>query len=325
MHQVLTEPELITKVTSDLPQWHKDCVKVLIVTTLPLNIMQFAKQEDPQAVLHSPAARHVWVSQAISVLIMTTLGQTAVIDVVVSPRNLASEAQLHLQMSVGPPVVESMLQVGHQDSPQILLFCNVSVAGIRMVSMRSSDARGPIDGWCWCGGENTEFFNAPVYIFQKLPMLLCIRMFDERELSPEEEEHMLLGSIVHLSTKEQRFASRAFLERWLGIEETHFSAAMQSRYPCLSSIVSSTGESADAAMLGEPCGTTRYCVGCEEVFAILSSVPAMHIVCPLVARVLGVGLRDWTNGSVDSWIVRALNTSVHQCNAQCPRNPNAGQ
>ena len=72
MHQVLTEPELITKVTSDLPQWHKDCVKVLIVTTLPLNIMQFAKQEDPQAVLHSPAARHVWVSQAISVLVMTT-------------------------------------------------------------------------------------------------------------------------------------------------------------------------------------------------------------------------------------------------------------
>ena len=52
-------------------------------------------------------------------------------------------------------------------------------------------------------------------------------MFNDRALTPEEEEAVLIGSIEHEPTKERRFASRAFLERWLGIENTPFSAALQ--------------------------------------------------------------------------------------------------
>jgi len=205
------------------------------------------------------------------------MGQTAVIDVLIAPFNLASEASSLLQKSVGPLIAQNMSQDDLQGSQQILFFCNVTVAGIGLTSMPVSDARGPIDGWRWCGGQNAEVNDAPVYICRTLLMLLCIRMFKERLLSPEEEEHMLIGSIEHQTTKERRFVSRAFLERWLGIENTPFSAALQLRYPCTSLILPTTGEAAEETTVGESCGTTRYCLGCEEVFAMMSSVPAMHI------------------------------------------------
>ena len=134
-----------------------------------------------------------------------------------------------------------------------------------------------------------------------------------------------MTSIEHEPTKERRFASRAFMERWLGIEGTHFSTALQSTCPCSRWILPVTGEAAEQSALGESCGATRYCLGCEDVFATLRLVPAMHVVCPLVASVLGVGLRDRKNGSVQAWAIRDLTSSQHECNAQCPRNPRVGR
>ena len=139
-----------------------------------------------------------------------------------------------------------------------------------------------------------------MYIFQTLPMLLCTRMFNERALTPEEEEAVIIGSIEHQPTKERRFASRSFLERWLGVEGTPFSAALQWTCPCSSWILPVTGEAAEQDTLGEACGATRYCLGCEDVFAMMSLVPAMHVVCPLVASVFSVGLRDWKTGSAQA-------------------------
>ena len=121
-------------------------------------------------------------------------------------------------------------------------------------------------------------------------------MFNERVLTSEEEDIVLMASIEHEPTNERRFASRAFMERWLGIEGTHFSTALQSTCPCSRWILPVTGEAAEETALGESCGATRYCLGCEDVFATLSLVPAMHIVCPLVASVFSAGLRDWRSG-----------------------------
>ena len=145
---------------------------------------------------------------------------------------IPSEARLLLQQSVRPLIAQNVSQDDHQVSQQILCFRNVNVAGIGLASVRVADARGPINVWRWCAGEDAEVRDAPVYIFRSLPMLLCIRMFKERPLTPEEEEAVLIGSIEHQPTQERRFASRAFLERWLGIENTLFSAALQSTYPC---------------------------------------------------------------------------------------------
>ena len=122
MDKVLTESELAAKVDVLLPQWHSDSVKVLIVTSLPLLIKQFAKNEDPEAVLHSPAARHLWFSQALSGHVMSVMGQTAVIDVVIAPFNLASEASSLLQKSVGPLIAQNMSQDDLQGSQQILFL-----------------------------------------------------------------------------------------------------------------------------------------------------------------------------------------------------------
>ena len=322
--KVLTESELASEVGARVNKWSMDLVKVLIVTTLPLNVMQFAKPGDPEAVLHSPAARHVWFSQALSARIMSVLGQTAVIDITIAPLNLALEARSLLERSVGPLVSQAVPQDTNQASQQVLVFSNVNVAQLGLANMRVADARGPIDGWRWSAGDTAELSKAPMHIFRTLPMLLCTRMFNERALTPQEEDAVLIASMEHEPTKERRFASRAFLERWLGIEGTYFSTALQSTCPCSPWILPVTGEAAEQTALGESCGATRYCLGCEDVFATLSLVPAMHIVCPLVAGVLGVGLRDWRSGSVQAWVIRELTGEHHSCNAQCPRNPRVG-
>jgi len=201
----------------------------------------------------------------------------------------------------------------------------VSLKGIGLASVRVADPRGPIDGWRLCGGQNAQVANAPLYIWRTLPELLCIRMFNDRALTSSEEETLLTATIEHEPTKERRFASRAFMERWQGIEGTPYSAALQTTCPCASLILPSTGEPAEPSTLGEACGKTRYCLGCEQVFAMMSSLPSMHVVCPLVASVLGVGLRDWRSGSVQAWILRNLTAPTHRCDAQCSRNPQAGR
>ena len=325
INKVLTESELASDVGAYVNRWSMDLVKVLIVTTLPLNIMQFAKQGDPEAVLHSPSARHIWFSQTLSARIMSVLGQTAVIDVTIAPFNLALEARSLLERSVGPLVSQAVPQDAMQASQQVLVFSNVTVAQLGLANMRVPDARGPIDGWRWSAGESAEVSKAPMYIFRTLPMLLCTRMFNERALTSEEEDIVLMASIEHEPTKERRFASRAFMERWLGIEGTHFSTALQSTCPCSRWILPVTGEATEETALGESCDASRYCLGCEDVFATLSLVPAMHIVCPLVASVFSAGLRDWRSGSVQAWVIRDLTSQHHSCNAQCPRNPRVGR
>ena len=129
----------------------------------------------------------------------------------------------------------------------------MTVAQLGLANMRVPDARGPIDGWRWSAGESAEVSKAPMYIFRTLPMLLCTRMFNERALTSEEEDIVLMASIEHEPTKERRFASRAFMERWLGIEGTHFSTALQSTCPCSRWILPVTVEAAEETALGESC------------------------------------------------------------------------
>jgi hypothetical protein len=185
----------------------------------------------------------------------------------------------------------------------------VSLKGIELANMRVADHRGPIDGWRLCGGQIESDSKAPLYIWRTLPELLCIRMFNERALTSSEQETLRIATIEHETTKELRFASRAFMERWQGIEGTPYAAALQTTCPCASLILPATGERADPLSHGEVCGKTRYCLGCERLVAMMSALPSMHVLCPLVASVLGVGMRDWRSGSVEAWILR--NLSAH--------------
>ena len=95
--RVLSESELAAKVSSQINEWHKDSVRLLIVTTLPLCAMKYATHGDPEAVLHASATRHVWFSTDLSARVMSVLGQTAVMDVAIAPFNLAPEVKLLLE------------------------------------------------------------------------------------------------------------------------------------------------------------------------------------------------------------------------------------
>jgi len=200
--RVLSESELAAKVSSQIKQWHKDSVRLLIVTTLPLCAMKYATDRDPEAVLHASATRHVWFSTDLSARVMSVLGQTAVVDVAIAPVNLAPEVKSLLETLVGPAVTQVGLQDATDTSQQVLFFYNMSLKGIGLASVRVADPRGPIDGWRLCGGQIAQDANAPLYIWRILPELLCIRMFNDRALTSLEEETLLTATIEHEPTKE---------------------------------------------------------------------------------------------------------------------------
>jgi hypothetical protein len=302
----LSESELETRVGALVNQWHKDSVRLFIVTTLPMCAMNYATEEDPEAVRHAVTTRHVCFSTELSARAMSVLGQTAVVDVVIAPFDVASDVKSLLETLVGPAVAYVGLQDITVTHDQVLLFCNVSLKGIELANMHVADHRGPIDGWRLCGGQIESDSKAPLYIWRTLPELLCIRMFNERALTSSEQETLRIATIEHETTKEIRFASRAFMERWQGIEGTPYATALQATFPCASLILPATGERADLLSHGEVCSKTRYCLGCERLVAMMSALPSMHVLCPLVASVLGVGLRDWRSGSVEAWILRKL-------------------
>ena len=323
--QIMTECELASKVAAEVNQWNQNSVKVFIITSLPMNVMQFTKRDDAESVLHSPTARHIWFSQSLSGRVMSVLGQKAVVDVVIAPFNLAAGAINLLEKLVGPLVSNATPQDSHEASQQVLVLCNVTVAHMSTPNMRVADARGPIDGWRSCGAQHPDVSKAPSHIFRTLPTLLSTRMFNERALTNEEEDVVTMGVIEHEPTKQRRYASRAFLERWLGIEGTPLSNALQQTFPCSPWILPVTGESTEDSSMGKPCGAERYCLGCEAMFATMSLVPAVHVVCPIVAGVFEAGLRDWKGDSGQAWVTRDLQIPPHNCNPQCPRNPCAGK
>jgi hypothetical protein len=91
-------------------QWHKDSVRLFIVTTLPMCAMNYATEEDPEAVRHAVTTRHVCFSTELSARAMSVLGQTAVVDVVIAPFDVASDVKSLLETLVGPAVAYVGLQ-----------------------------------------------------------------------------------------------------------------------------------------------------------------------------------------------------------------------
>ena len=323
--KIMTECELATQVAAEANQWNQNSVKVFMITSLPMNVMNFTKRDDEESVLHSPVARHIWFSQSLSGRLMSVLGQKAVVDVVIAPYNLAAGARKLLENSVGPQVSNATPQDRHEAEKQVIVLCNVTAAHMSTPNMRVADARGPIDGWRSCCAQHADVSKAPLHIFRTLPALLSTRMFKERVLTAEEEDVVTLGVIEHEPTKQRRYASRAFLERWLGIEGTPLSNALRQTFPCSPWILPVTGESSEDSGMGQACGAERFCLGCEAMFATLSLVPAVHVVCPIVAGVFETGLRNWKGDSGQAWVTRDLQIPPHNCNPQCPRNPCTGK
>jgi hypothetical protein len=304
--RTLSESELESRVGALVDQWHKDSVRLFIWTTLPMSAMNYVTEEDPEEVRHAVTTRYVSFSTELSARVMSVMGQTAVVDVFLAPFDVALNVKTVLESVFGPPMAHVGLQAIKDSCDEILLFCNLNLKNIEVVDVRLADRRSPIDGWRLCSEQKDSDSKAPLRIWSKLPELLCIRMFNDRVLTSLEQEMLRFASIEHETTKERRFVSRVFMERWLGIENTPYAAALQTICPCTTFIMPATGKRAELPGHGEACSKTRYCLGCEQFAAMMGALPSMQVVCPLVASVLGVGLRDWTSGSVEAWILRKL-------------------
>ena len=293
-----------------------------------MNMALSSKVNDAEAVLHSPAARHVWFSQALANRMADVLGGTNVLELVISPYDTGSaDTRDLLARMIGAVVPHAMPVSAESQAEQALVFanCKVSDQTASSPAVRLASARGPIDGWECSDADKPALMSGPLAAFRSLPALLTTKLFQERPLTAAEEQIIASATTRHGPTSQTRFASRKFHQRWMGVEGTPFAEGMDAMYACLPWILAVTGDQSHDKSCGESCGTTRYCLQCTRVFQLCSTLPALYIVIPPLTAAMEVALQQWNGQDLNSWIARDHSAGEHHCDAACPRNPCIGR
>ena len=319
---------LATQVGSKVKGWKESNVKVVFMTTLPMNMAASSKAGDAEAVLHSPSARHMWFSQALANRIADVLGSTNVLELVISPYDMGSaDTKELLAKMIGAVVPHATPVSAQRQAEQALVFanCKVSQQTASSTAMRLPSACGPIDGWECPAATVPDLMSGPLAAFRSLPALLTTKLFQERPLTAAEEQLIASTITRHGPTSQTRFASRKFHHRWMGVEGTPFAEGMDAMYACLPWILAVTGDQSHDKSCGESCGTTRYCLQCTRVFQLCSTLPALYIVIPPLTAAMEVALQQWNGQDLNSWIARDHSAGEHHCDAACPRNPCIGR
>ena len=326
VNETMSPEELLNKVGASVNQWQRENVKVVILTSVPMTCAEDISGGDAEAVLHSPQARHVWSGNCLSGRVMSVVGQSNVLDMVVLPKKLATDVdRTFLEKKFGPMVPCAAQTPTPQSGRDVVVCSNVKISTNNSETIRAVNLAGPIDEWQWKAGMASVPSAAPGTMFRTLPSLLVTEMFGERPLSMEERHVIATGTMVHTVTQEKRFVSRAFHDRWLGIEGTPLAKALQAARPCKSWILGVTGDGCENKAIGEACGAKRYCLTCEEIFASTCCCAPFNDVYPQVLCALDVAMTHWSSGTSDVWIQREFTEPPHNCGAACPRNPCPGK
>ena len=319
---------LATQVGSKVNGWKESNVKVVLMTTLPMNMAASSKAGDAEAVLHSPSARHVWFAQALARRIADVLGSTNVLELVLSPYDMGSaDTKDVLAKMIGAVVPYATPVSAQRQEEQVLVFanCKVSDQTASSPAVRLPSACGPIDGWECPAASVPDLTSGPLAAFRSLPSLLTIKLFQERVLTAAEDQLIASSVTKHGPTSQTRFASRKFHHRWMGVEGTPFAEGIDAMYACLPWILAVTGDQSHDKSCGESCGTTRYCLQCTRVFQLCSSLPALHMLMPPLTAAMEVALQQWSGHDLNAWIARDQSAGEHHCDAACPRNPCIGR
>ena len=316
--------ELAQNVASSVNSWQRDGVKVVVLTTLPGGPSRARVYSQQEGALHASATRHFWFAQGLTGRLMAVLGQSNVVDIHLGPGILNCDARSEMEALVGAAVPNEESQETLPATERCFVMSNVKVAAAPVQQVRESNAAGPIDDWvCEAVSVNNKP-GGPISVFASLPKLLCVHLFGERALSPDEHNLLLDMTMKHRSTGEIRSVGRQFHHRWLGLEGTPLAGALQKIYPCMAWIIEATGEASDCGDIGSACGCKRFCLSCEQVFEVTASLPSLAAALPSFAAVFDVALKEWSQSINVSWCHRELSRSPHHCDASCPKNPERG-
>ena len=319
-----TAQELAQNVGREVNSWQRDGVKVLVLTTLPGGPTHARVFSQKERALHASATRHFWFAQGLTGRLMAVLGQSNVVDVHVGPEILNADARSEMETLVGATVPHEESQETLPATERCFVMSNVKVAVAPVQQFRGSNAAGPIDEWVCEAVSETNKPAGPISVFATLPALLCVRLFEERALGPDEQTLLADMTMKHRSAGEIRSVGRQFHHRWLGLEGTPLAGALQKIYPCMPWIVEATGEASECRQVGSACGCKRFCLNCEQVFEMTTSLPSLAAALPPFAAVFDVALKEWSQSISVSWCNRELSRSPHHCDASCPKNPEKG-
>ena len=321
---VYSVQELTQKVASSVNSWQRDGVKVLVLTTLPGGPANAKVLSHREGALHASSTRHFWFSQGLTGRLMSVLGKGNVVDLHVAPYGLNADARSEMARLVGTILPSQPNQDVLPDTERCVMFSNVKVTSPPVLQFRETPAAGPIDEWVCEAVMKSESKSGPISVFSKLPALMCSRVFEDRPLTADEEVLLDTMTMKHHSTGEVRAVSRHFHHRWLGIDNTPLSGALQEVHPCFPWVLEATGEQSDCRSSGSACGCKRFCLSCEKIFEGTSSLPPLGTTIAGVLAVLEVALKEWSQSTCTSWCERALDDAPHNCDASCPKNPQKG-
>jgi hypothetical protein len=187
------------------------------------------------------------------------------------------------------------------------------------------DPDGPFDGWTWCGNGEHETIKAPLVTLRShLIRLAESTVFGERPLQDFEQLALSRCRMRHPDTGEIRLINRRFWLHWLGMTQSPIEKILDTLWPCLHCIYSSSGMQAEPSGGGESCGTSRWCMNCERCFELLGQ--AWHLAgmadCLVAVLQQVIAQKLYHNSAVQFF--DTPDHDPHMCGPSCSSNPKPG-
>ena len=150
------------------------------------------------------------------------------------------------------------------------------------------------DGWSWLCGIGADGKSTGVHLTPAIQELVEARLFEERNLDPDELRQVQLATMTHAQTACSRLIDRAMLLRMLGVQEFRLEQSWDSVFPCLRFVSSATGEAGVEGTPGsQACGERRWCVNCEAVALMLLNTPPAPLLTDVCCAWLRTCMTNW--------------------------------
>ena len=164
------------------------------------------------------------------------------------------------------------------------------------------DSSRMIQGWCWMGNydhdeKQTATVQPSVPLSGRLAEYASTRVFDPDSLTPGQLSFLLSFRMQHQESLEKRLLGRGFWHEWSGWAGTPLEAAIDETFPCLNSIMATTGEAPPPNLkVAEACGKTRFCVCCETVLSKLAHAWRVPLMADVTIALLRKAVETWADG-----------------------------
>lgn len=320
--------ELAAKMDDSWPSWKEENVKFVLISSIGSDLAQSV----PDRVLHHghlhhPRTRWLWGMVSASEALRAKVGDNGVADVLFVPTNIDGPFQEAVTHLWGPPVagldqVESTRWAG---TARMSVFSTPGSFNLVPVCQNESSSKDAIDDWTGPSDQVLKQLHAahPTFIPSDLGKLATARLFRERLMTAEESQLLESMQMRHASG-EQRLCSRQFWSRWYGFHHTPAQTLLAENLPCAGMIIPTTGMQAPTNLPAEaasPCGRERYCLGCENNLAIMSSGYQTYMVTDILLALMTKCLGTWNaqaSGDAVSWTRSNAVARAHVCGDDCP-------